>query len=249
MPRNLLSHLNFFHLADAILKDLDRGGLPDTSPQRAIITVEESDRVLQILAGPGSGKTEMLVWRVLFDLCVRGTQSDQVMVTTFTRRAATELNVRLVERCEQLLGKAHITGIALGDPQVHNLRIGTIHSLCDGLLAEFDDDYMASGTQVIDEPECVARLHREQNLTLSNFRKSQLIERLVGRLPLTALFRPPWDIGSSWPTSQMDRVAFLQALLNQQVETWHPRCSTDNRPNGIDLRYPPATDAKSVRKK
>ena len=53
-------------------------------------------------------------------------------------------------------------GYAVDDPQVHNLRIGTIHSLCDGLLAEFDNAYMAAGTQLIDEPECVARLVRAE---------------------------------------------------------------------------------------
>jgi superfamily I DNA/RNA helicase len=58
------------------------------------------------------------------------------MVTTFTRRAATELNVRVAERCDQLLHFAKETGHPVTDPQVHNLRIGTIHSLCDGLFAE-----------------------------------------------------------------------------------------------------------------
>jgi DNA helicase-2/ATP-dependent DNA helicase PcrA len=129
-------------------------------PHRDILAVRDADRVLQILAGPGSGKTEVLVRGVLYDLCARATPSDSVMVTTFTRRAATELNVRVVERCDQLVHFAKPAGYAATDTQVHNLRIGTIHSLCDGLLAEFDTDYMAAGTQLIDEPECVARVVR-----------------------------------------------------------------------------------------
>src|SRR5947209_5535336 len=152
-----LGHEQFFHVANMVLKESGRSELPPVGPHRDIIGVRDDDRVLQILAGPGSGKTEMLVWRVLYDLCVRATPSDAVMVTTFTRRAATELNVRVVERCDQLLHFAKAAGYPAADPQVHNLRIGTIHSLCDGLLAEFDTDYMAAGTQLIDEPECVAR--------------------------------------------------------------------------------------------
>jgi DNA helicase-2/ATP-dependent DNA helicase PcrA len=103
MLARLLARSDFFRLASAVLKDNKRGELPaeDKGQHRSIIAVEDNDRVLQILAGPGSGKTEMLVWRVLFDLCVRGTPSDAVMVTTFTRRAATELNVRVVERSGQ----------------------------------------------------------------------------------------------------------------------------------------------------
>src|SRR5262245_38014276 len=111
MPiRNLLDHESFFIAANKVLKESGRDELPRSSPQRDIIHVRDDDRVLQILAGPGSGKTEMLVWRVLFDLCVRGTPSDQVMVTTFTRRAAMELNVRVVERCDRLLHFARELG-------------------------------------------------------------------------------------------------------------------------------------------
>jgi hypothetical protein len=57
--------------------DSGRRELPPAGPHRDIITVRDDDRVLQILAGPGSGKTEMLVWRVLYDLCVRGTPATQ----------------------------------------------------------------------------------------------------------------------------------------------------------------------------
>jgi superfamily I DNA/RNA helicase len=243
MLARLLPRSEFFRLASAVLKDNKRRELPaeDKGQHRSIIAIGDDDRVLQILAGPGSGKTEMLVWRVLFDLCVRGTPSDAVMVTTFTRRAATELNVRVVERSDQLLAKAHAEGLELDDPQVHNLRIGTIHSLCDTLLAEFDDNYMAAGTQVIDEAECIARLAREIPFTLGYNRPGAEPPRTVNRLlacrQLVALFRSPWESNIQWPSSQMDRIAFVQDLLNQQVETWHPRCASTNTPNGIEVLH------------
>jgi superfamily I DNA/RNA helicase len=238
-PRQRLPRGTFFELVDAVLKDVGRRELPPDGPHRSIITVEDKDRVLQILAGPGSGKTEMLVWRVLYDLCVRGTPSETLMVTTFTRRAATELNVRVVERCDQLLRIARKHGHSLDDPQVHNLRIGTIHSLCDRLLAEFDDDYMAAGTQLIDEPECVARLVRAQRFDLgyNPSGSPRVIDRLLNRVSLVALFRPTWVTKWPWPSSQMERVDFLMALLNQHVETWYPRCGQANKPNGIEVRH------------
>src|SRR5262245_29161420 len=100
-----ISQPQFFDLASQVLEQEGRGPLPasEKGPHRSIITVTDGDRVLQILAGPGSGKTEMLVWRILYDLCVCGTQSEQILVTTFTRRAATDLNVRIVERSDELL--------------------------------------------------------------------------------------------------------------------------------------------------
>ena len=89
----------------------------------------------------------MLVWRVLFELFVARVPSHRIVVTTFTRKAATELTVRIVERSDTLIAAARRHGVRVADPRVHDLRVGTIHSLCDALLAEFDHEYIAAGTQ------------------------------------------------------------------------------------------------------
>src|SRR5262249_19262725 len=146
VPAPTISIQDFFDLVDEVLVDVGRAPLPRGSAQRSIIQVRSDDRVLQILAGAGSGKTEMLVWRVLFELFVLGTSARRLLVTTFTRKAATELELRVVERSDLLLERAHARGLAVDDPHVYDLRIGTIHSLCDSLLAEFDSAYMSSGT-------------------------------------------------------------------------------------------------------
>jgi superfamily I DNA/RNA helicase len=122
----------------------------------------------------------MLVWRVLYELLVLGTQSQRLVVTTFTRRASTELQVRLVERSDALIQAAHVQGLHLADPRVHDLRIGTIHSLCDALLAEFDPNYSQHGTQVIDDTEVLqwVRIESRGLFSLSNDTNSpQLLPR------------------------------------------------------------------------
>ena len=60
----------------------------------------------------------MLVWRILYDLGVRDTKSEQILVTTFTRRAATELNVRIVERSDELLLVFPLTILAMNSGHV-----------------------------------------------------------------------------------------------------------------------------------
>jgi len=186
-----------------------RGALPKRgSPQQRIITVEPTDRVLQILAGPGSGKTEALVWRVLYELFVHGVASQSVMVTTFTRRAATELQVRLVERSDALLRTAHLRGLSVNDPKVHDLRIGTIHSLCDSLLAEFDASHVERGTQVIDETEVSVRMARDYRLSLGFNdppKPPRVLNRLLSNPALTVLFRQAWEDNPRWPLSMMER--------------------------------------------
>lgn len=51
---------------------------------------------LMIVAGPGSGKTTVLVLRALRHLLVDGMPPDSILITTFTRKAAGELSSRLV---------------------------------------------------------------------------------------------------------------------------------------------------------
>jgi len=65
----LIHHSDFVKLINGVLDGIDRAPLPANGPERTIIEIRPDEKVLQILAGAGSGKTEMLVWRVLYELC------------------------------------------------------------------------------------------------------------------------------------------------------------------------------------
>lgn len=138
------------------------------------------------------------------DLFVLGTSARRLLVTTFTRKAATEFELRVVERSDLLLERAHARGLAVADPHVHDLRIGTIHSLCDSLLAEFDSAYMSSGAQLIDEIETHVHMtdaHR-RTLPFLGAVDKQLTARILGCDELVSLFRPPWldaGLATVWP--------------------------------------------------
>ncbi|MFC8615581.1 UvrD-helicase domain-containing protein [Micromonospora purpureochromogenes] len=249
MPeRALLAPSAFFQLTDAVLKRAGRQPLDPDGPQRRIVAVNPRDRVLQILAGPGSGKTEMLVWRILYELLVCGSNAETLLVTTFTRKAATELEVRLVERCDAVLEEAHRVGVAVDDPHVHDVRVGTLHSLCDALLREFDSHYSESGTQLMDEHETTVRLARDYRFQLG-YSSANAAPRagnlVIDTDEVAALFRPPWE-GDRWPSNDMQRVELLKAALAQHTETWMPRCAADGTLNGIEAVAPAAagvTDA------
>ena len=227
----------FFDLVDEVLQSVGRPPLDRKSAQIKIISVADSDRVLQILAGPGSGKTEMLVWRIIYELVVRGTPAERILVTTFTRKAATELEVRVVERVDALLQAAKSRGLDVSDPHVHDVRIGTLHSLCDRLLREFDSDYMADGIELMDEHQTSVRLAREYRFRFGfegrPGQSPRLVNRLIDRESLTALFRAPWE-GDRWPSNNMDRVTYVRALLDQHTETWIPRCGASGKPNAVE---------------
>src|ERR1700739_479861 len=235
-PAPLITPDLFFELLNEVLVSFGREPLDAASAHKKVIQVLPTDRVLQILAGPGSGKTEVIVWRVLYELFVNLASPTRLLVTTFTNRAATELEIRRVERSDEFVLIAIQRGLGIRDPQVHNLRIGTIHSLCDALLAEYDTTYVEAGTQVIDEAETAVRIARSYRYKLG-FSTPPKTPRVLNRLeayePLVALFKPPWE--EQWPVRMMERVDFIMALLGQQTETWFPRCSASNSPNGIEI--------------
>ncbi len=56
------------------------------------------DARLRVLAGPGTGKTTTLVEAVAERVGVRGVTPDQILVLTFSRRAAAELSARITRR-------------------------------------------------------------------------------------------------------------------------------------------------------
>lgn len=227
----------FFDLLNNLHEYGTRPRIEPGSARWDIITIRPEDRVLQILAGPGSGKTESLVSRILYELFVVETPAERLLVTTFTRKAATELEIRLVERCDALLEHADNRGTSVRDPRVHDVRIGTLHSLCDRLLADFDDEYTERGTRLIDEHETLVRLARAYRFDLGAYtppgQSQGPMAYLNGVDGLAALFRPPWDSGR-WPSSTMERVVFAQNLLAQHTETWVPRCADTGINNGAE---------------
>lgn len=238
VPSQQLDAAKFLQFVDEVLQSAGRRKLEATN--RRIVSVRPNDRVLQILAGPGSGKTEMLVWRVLYELFVMGTPANRVLVTTFTRKAATELSIRVVERSDALIERAKASGIAVSDPRVHDLRVGTIHSLCDSLLAEFDADYMAAGSEVIDEVETKVRLARELRRSLArdaNGNVSPVFDGVIQCEQLVALFRAPWEDDNGWPARTLDRVRLMMDVNAQHTETWIPRCSSTGRQNGVETLH------------
>lgn len=81
---------------------------------------ETPDSPLRVLAGPGTGKTFALMRRVA-RLLQTGAVADRVLVCTFTRTAAQDLEKELA---------------ALGTTGASNVRAGTLHSLCFGLLSK-----------------------------------------------------------------------------------------------------------------
>ncbi|TID23946.1 hypothetical protein CANINC_003107 [Pichia inconspicua] len=82
-----------------------------------------SNSVLQIIAGPGTGKTKLLISRVAYLLLHHKIPPSGIIVTTFTKKAANEMKERLTVLMEPF-----------PDVDLKKLQIGTFHSICFGYL-------------------------------------------------------------------------------------------------------------------
>lgn len=84
------------------------------------LAISSVDGPVLITAGPGTGKTYTLVQRAIYLIQERGILPEQILMATFTEKAAKELITRITN---ELAARGIIANI-------HEMYIGTFHSLC-----------------------------------------------------------------------------------------------------------------------
>ena len=130
------------------------------------------DRHLSVTAGPGAGKTFVLVERYLEILRTEKVSVDNIVAITFTNRAANEMRERVRETIDNLLR------VTEGDERKRWLRhkralegavITTIHGLCSRLLHEFPVEANIDPQFVLlDEHQAVMLLETAVEESLTN---------------------------------------------------------------------------------
>ncbi|MBD5214183.1 MAG: ATP-dependent helicase, partial [Bacteroidales bacterium] len=110
--------------------------------QMEIISDKDS-RCIVVAAGPGSGKTRVLVHKLASLLLLEDVKHEQLLMLTFSRAAATEFKQRLLG----LIGNA-----------AHYVEIKTFHSYCFDLLGRIGSldgagDVVARAAQMIENGE------------------------------------------------------------------------------------------------
>jgi DNA helicase II / ATP-dependent DNA helicase PcrA len=83
--------------------------------------VQATQGPLLIVAGPGSGKTRVIVHRIAYLIEEEDVAPSQIMAVTFTNKAAREMR----DRVEQLLG-----------PRARGVTVGTFHRTCAAILRQ-----------------------------------------------------------------------------------------------------------------
>ena len=100
---------------------------PNKSQEKAIL---HSNGPLFITAGPGSGKTRVLLWRALNLIAFEHVDPKEIFLSTFTEKAARQL----LNGLRSLLGMVtNETGVPY---DIASMSVGTVHSLCQRLLVD-----------------------------------------------------------------------------------------------------------------
>ena len=120
-----------------------------------------------VLAGPGSGKTRVLTFRVAYLIAAMGIPAYQILAVTFTNKAAREMESRV----ETLLG-----GKADG------LWLGTFHSICGRILRReaahlpVDHNYVIFDTD--DQVSLIKRVIKEKRINNKDYRPTQVLAKI-----------------------------------------------------------------------
>lgn len=115
------------------------------NPPQLECVCHRPDEPLMIVAGPGSGKTTVLVLRALRHVLVDGMPPEGVLITTFTRKGAGEISSRLIgwglKLVDHFLAQARAvgdlpTGAWLASLDINAIQTGTFDSFCQEWLGK-----------------------------------------------------------------------------------------------------------------
>ncbi|GBD10059.1 ATP-dependent DNA helicase PcrA [Candidatus Thermoflexus japonica] len=136
--------------------------LKDLNPsQQAAVTAP--DGPILVLAGPGSGKTRVLTYRIAYLLTVRRVSPFHILAVTFTNKAAEEMRSRL----EAMFGE-----------RAAELTLGTFHAICARFLRR-EASLLGLNPQFViydeeDQLEAIRQALRDLNLDERRYRPGAL---------------------------------------------------------------------------
>ena len=104
--------------------------------QNQLRAIHESGNII-VSAGAGSGKTTVMIARIIDKLTRCGASLDDMLIVTFTRASAADMRAKLTEKLYELRG-GEFSDIAEAALEcIPTSNIGTLHSFCQKLLRQY----------------------------------------------------------------------------------------------------------------
>ena len=193
----------------------------DQEQQEAI---SYGDGPLLIAAGPGTGKTEVLVARCLKFICCDSVFPGSIILTTFTEKAAKNLEDRVAETFLFLVGEHP----QLRDIDLSDLRVGTLHGLCNEILQEYRyPEYL--NVRLLDEMENALLIYKSVASNLAPL-KGALYEQfdyLFGTIPSNKISNWRWALALRDLFNRLIQDQIDLDLLDAGTGAWSALCEAN----------------------
>ena len=201
------------NLQEMLVAIKNKTGIQVNNEQKAVIAHE--DGPLWVIAGPGSGKSEVLVLRTLKLVCIDEVPPKSIILTTFTEKAARNIQDRLAIYKNYL---DQIDEHSLRKIDLSEVRVGTLHSLCNGIMHEYR--YMEyQNYRLLDAIEQSLFVYEHSDLSKSQQEHLPLwqeFDLLTERYNQAA--GTGWNRSSDYPPHRWIRVNAAVTLFNRIVE-------------------------------
>lgn len=130
--------ISYSQFENIVVNELKRDILSNEDQKTAISS--DKSEALFIVAGPGSGKTTVMVLKILKFIFVDDVNPNEILATTFTRKAADELNSRILSWGDEI--KKYLFKITTDKEKLERLNridfnqiiTGTIDSIAEEIL-------------------------------------------------------------------------------------------------------------------
>lgn len=145
--------------SDALRRDIR------SNPEQYRAVTSDKGRSLKVIAGPGSGKTTVLVLRILKLIYVDDVQPSSIFATTFTKKAAEEITSRIegwgetIRRETRKLQLSDDIRTKIDDLNFSKVVCGTLDSIAEQALVDNREPAEAPPV-VIDESVSLALMNR-----------------------------------------------------------------------------------------
>lgn len=194
-----------------VMEELGRD-LTENPAQREAVG-HSDERILTVVAGPGSGKTTVIVLRALRHVLVDDILPDNIVITTFTIKAAKELRTRWLDWgnafYNQLLQNPAFEDQMRGI-DLNRCRISTLDSLTEQTLSE----YRAAGevAPILLEESAARLIFKRTSFSERYTANKNVIDALLGRYTFDG--HPPRTRGQALEITKI----VCDRLIQDQVQ-------------------------------
>ncbi|PWF27168.1 ATP-dependent helicase [Ancrocorticia populi] len=171
-------------------------GRANEAQKRAIAAV---DGPVLITAGPGTGKTFTLVQRAIYLIEEEDVRPEEIMIATFTEKAAKELITRITNELDE-------RGITAN---INDMYVGTFHSLCLRILKEnLEYTRLKNGFRILDSFD-------QSYLIFQNFHRFSNLENSELVFPNVGMWKKSLQI-CSWANTIAEEMVSVSSLETSQ---------------------------------